>query len=408
MAARVSYIVGLWAVACVVPDADDDDGPDDGDCRGADDADCDGVPTDEDCDDEDAAMPSDDADCDGVPTDEDCDDADATMPTGDADCDGTSTAADCDDDDPLSTVVANDGDCDGTITVNDCDDDDPESTTVFDDSDCDGLLNDLTAMGGMVLRTLPAGTFQMGCTGDDPGCRQESRPAHAVTLTRDFWIGETEVTQQQWQSVIGNNPAGFTGCGTDCPIETVNGFEAAAYANALSQAAGLPECYSLTGCEDAPGEDMWCASLTVARGSIYECEGYRLPTEAEWEYAARAGTDFVFAGSDSVVDVGWFTGNSDHTVHPVASAQANAWGLYDMSGNVNEIVSDWYGEEYYSVSPAIDPAGLEEGDKLSMRGGNWDNLSDRLHVYRRKSVNPGALGDSLGFRIARTVPGPSE
>ncbi len=147
------------------------------------------------------------------------------------------------------------------------------------------------------------------------------------------------------------------------PMFDINWFEAVALANALSAAEGLRECYVL---DDGTGKagggfgDLNCADVSASSssGSVYDCEGYRLPTEAEWEYAARAGTQLIYSGSNNPDDVAWYDPDaSAPPVQPVATKLPNAWGLYDMSGNVSEWVWDWYLEDYYSVSPEMDPEG---------------------------------------------------
>ncbi len=250
---------------------------------------------------------------------------------------------------------------------------------------------------GITMLALTGGTFDMGCTAAqqaDGNCEADESPVHSVTLTKDFWVGETEVTQGQWQALMGNNPSDFGTCGTDCPVENVDWYGALAFANAVSLAEGLAECYTVNGTS---------VSVNSPTGSIYDCDGYRLPTEAEWEYAARAGTDLLYAGSNTVGDVAWYDGNNTYSTHPVATKQPNDWGLYDMSGNVYEWAWDWYDSSYYSVSPSADPEGPSSGTYRVSRG-SYYSTSSGLRVADRSRFAPDYRGYRLGLRLARTVP----
>jgi formylglycine-generating enzyme required for sulfatase activity len=168
---------------------------------------------------------------------------------------------------------------------------------------------------------------------------------------------------------------------------------AAVYANALSAAEGLELCYTST------GSDL-VSSLVY---NPYNCEGYRLPTEAEWEYAAKAGGSYLYSGSSTIDDVAWYSGNSGSTTHAVAGKAANAWGLYDMSGNVWE----WTNDNYlpYSATAAVDPIAVGTGVYRVVRGGDWywsyaySRVSNRL-----SSVPMRAYLTDYGFRLARTMP----
>ena len=186
---------------------------------------------------------------------------------------------------------------------------------------------------------IPAGTFEMGSDNGD----SDERPVHTVTLTRDFYMSKYETTQAQYEAVTAPNPSPLTG-DNNRPVEEVSWFDAIRFANALSAREGLNPCYDNDG-----------NVLGGAGGNPYQCEGYRLPTEAEWEYACRAGTttDYYFGDDTSQVgDYAWYIFNSGSTTHPVGQKQPNAWGLYDMHGNVWEWVYDWYGSSYYSDSPS--------------------------------------------------------
>ena len=210
-----------------------------------------------------------------------------------------------------------------------------------------------------------------------------------------------------------NNPSNFgpegdsANCGLDCPVEGINWWESLSFANAVSVAENLPECYELAGCNDNPvGSDMECLSVSVnsPTGSPYDCQGYRLPTEAEWEYAARAGTDLLFAGSDSIADVGWYSGNSAMSPSPVASKQPNGFGLFDMSGNVWEFMWDWWDESYYTTCSQTDPSGPAFGIRRAARGGSWSDGGTEARVAGRYNHQAGHTHSNVGLRLARTVP----
>jgi len=394
----------------------------DEDCDGADgfDSDGDGSPFGVDCNDSDASeFPGAPELCNG-----EVDDCSGVLPADEIDTDGDQYVecagwvgtvpgvlggGDCGPMDPGTYPTAPeqcsgiDNDCNGTVDdsfdldgdgyspcAGDCDDSDPNSAVA-------GL--GVVTQGGVFV-SICAGTFEMGCTPGQTWCGTDE-PMHTVTLTRGFWMGETEVTQEQWQSVMGSNTAHHSPngsgptCGLDCPMETVTWVDALLFANALSTAEGLAECYTVNGNT---------ATVNGPSGSVYDCEGYRLPTEAEWEYAARAGTDLVFAGSNTIGDVAWYTDNSSAVTHPVATKSPNAWGLYDMSGNVTEWVWDQYSETYYSVSPATDPQGPTNSASRVIRGGNFSRPYTWARVAFRQDISPGFRSTSYGFRLARTAP----
>jgi len=233
-----------------------------------------------------------------------------------------------------------------------------------------------------------------------------------VTLTRAFEISRAEVTQGQFERWMGFNPSADPGCGVDCPVDSVSWYVAAAFANRLSEAAGRPACYE---CEGA-GAEISC--LRAARWRPPQrCPGYRLPTEAEWEYAARAGTATAFfngpittatrleetgecepdPGADAIA---WYCANSGGATHPVCGKTPNAWGLCDMAGNVAEWTGDDDGP--WPAGPAIDPVpGV--GFNRVLRGGHWGSDARSCRSASRDFTPPYINSNWYGFRVARTL-----
>jgi formylglycine-generating enzyme required for sulfatase activity len=233
------------------------------------------------------------------------------------------------------------------------------------------------------------GSFMMGSPTVEAG-RDSYEVQHQVTLTTDFWMAESEVTQRQYRNLMGMSPSNFQG--DDLPVEQVSWYEAVAYCNALSVKEKLTPCYQING-------------TTVDWADGLKCTGYRLPTEAEWEYAANpaSGSRTVYAGSDTVDGVAWYSNNSGNTTHAVKTKTANGRGLYDQSGNVWEWVWDLY-QGNYEVLPATDPIGPTTGAYRVVRGGSWFNTASYARVARRDNDTPPARYDYLGFRIVRSNP----
>ncbi len=268
------------------------------------------------------------------------------------------------------------------------------SLTVGATSCSDGAVS-LTA-SGIEFVTVCGQTFDMGCTPGQSSCEADESPVRTTTLTRDFYLSRTEVTQGQFLALMGYNPSVVPSCGASCPAEFVTWHESAAFANALSSAAGLPSCYSCTG----SGSTVSCTGPS----DPYACTGYRLPTEAEWEGAARCSEDLLYAGSDEIDDIAWHGGNSGSTPHAVGGLQANTCGLSDMSGNVWEWVNDWYTSGAYVGGVATDPSGTASGANRVLRGGGWSSDPQNTRVAVRVDDAPGGRLGNRGIRLARTAP----
>ncbi len=210
---------------------------------------------------------------------------------------------------------------------------------------------------------IPAGSFMMG----SPKFGSDEEPVHRVKIGYDFYLGKYEVTQAQWESVMGNNPSGFSSCGGNCPVEKVSWNKVKEFIGKLNSLSGEYE--------------------------------YRLPSEAEWEYAARGGTTGEYYGElDSIA---WFDQNSDKKTHPVGEKQANSFGLFDMSGNVLEWCEDIYNESYLNL-PADGSVNTTIGDRKFrvLRGGSWVLNALELRSAVRSGGGLGVRLDVIGFRLA--------
>lgn len=209
------------------------------------------------------------------------------------------------------------------------------------------------------------GTFTMGATSEQTGADSDELPTHSVTLS-DYYIGETEVTQELWSAVMGSNPSNFTG-NMQRPVEKVSWNDCQTFISKLNELTG---------------------------------ETFRLPTEAQWEYAARGGNQAqgrLYSGSNTIGDVAWYTSNSSST-HPVKTKAPNELGIYDMSGNVWEWCSDWYGS--YSSAAQTDPTGPSTGSYRVYRGGSWFSSASLCRVAFRINFTLSDSGGYLGLRLA--------
>ena len=226
-------------------------------------------------------------------------------------------------------------------------------------------LDDRGPVGLSKFVLVEPGTFQMGYA--DAGVVQQ--PVHRVTISRAFYIQKTEVTQGQWRAVMGTNPSSNSACGDDCPVEQVSWHDAQRFIEALN--------------------DM----VPDAR--------YRLPTEAEWEYAARASMAGRLLQASELDGAGWFEGNAGGRSHPTARKQPNTRGLFDVYGNVAEWVADPYLAEYYRLSPELDPPGPRNGANRVVRGGSWGSAARFAGALGRVDKDPFTRDFSIGFRLVR-------
>lgn len=247
----------------------------------------------------------------------------------------------------------------------------------------------------MVL--IKGGSFMMGSP-ESEFRREKDETRHRVAVS-DFQLARHEVTQKQYQELIGHNPSNFSG--DDLPVENVTWYEAVAYCNALSRKEGLAPAYGVSGSAEA---------LTVTWNR--QADGYRLPTEAEWEYAARSGTTGPFYTGDNVTtDQANYYGNYPYNNHPrgqyrsrtvpVGSLAPTPWGLHEMHGNVWEWCWDWYGE--YPAGDQTDPVGPESGTYKVNRGGGWNDFGRHLRSAYRAAHPPANHTFNLGFRLARNA-----
>ncbi len=249
-------------------------------------------------------------------------------------------------------------------------------TLITPDDNMDSSNLTITVNGvTFTMVRVEGGTFTMGATAEQTGAYNFEKPAHRVTLS-DYYIGQTEVTQGLWKAVMGYSPT------------TV-------YGDGWTSALGLGDNYP-----------AYCISYNDVLSFISKLNSltgltFRMPTEAEWEYAARGGNKskgYLYSGGNTLDNVGWYWDNSNRTTHPVAQKSANELGLYDMSGNVWEWCSDWYGS--YSSSSLTKPTGPSTGSYRVKRGGGWGNVATDCRVAYRLSNSPSDGNYGSGVRLA--------
>ena len=227
---------------------------------------------------------------------------------------------------------------------------------------------------GMTFVYIPPGTFPMGSPEDEIG-RQSGEDLHSVTLTQGFYIQTTEVTQWQWKAVMGSNPSNFSDCGNGCPVEMVSWDDAQEFIQKLNQHENTNK--------------------------------YSLPTEAQWEYASRSGSTSALANGNLVntecnldtnlSSIAWYCGNADNSTHPVAQKHPNAWGVYDMHGNVKEWCQDWFSG--YPTNSVTDPVGPTTGNYKVHRGGSYRNHAENCRSAYRYSNTTNLRSLDIGFRV---------
>ena len=250
---------------------------------------------------------------------------------------------------------------------------------------------DIPGHGSLSMRAVPVGSFWMGAGAGAGEVQEDEEPRHSVWLTHGFQISTLLVTQGLYEAVMGDNPS-HNAISAEHPVEQVSWFDAVRFCNALSERCGLTPAYII-----GPGE-------APSVSCDFSAPGFRLPTEAEWEYAARAGQDVIYSGSSNPDEVAWHDGNSGPWTRPVGHRKPNVWGLYDMSGNVYEWCWDWYGA--YAPAAVEDPTGPSTGTRRVTRGGSWLLRHAYVRVTNRKCQPPADGWINIGIRVCRSMPAP--
>lgn len=260
--------------------------------------------------------------------------------------------------------------------------------TSMHDNTPDSVLTNLQALVLVVF--VEGGSFIMGDTFGDG--YDDQKPTHSVSI-RSFYMSKYEVTQAQWREVMSSNPSYLTG--DSLPVEQVSWYDAIEFCNKLSQREGLMPCYYVNG---------------VNTTCDWSANGYRLPTEAEWEYAARGGNlsnGYRYSGSNELNSVAWYWDNSNERTHNVGQKRSNELGLHDLSGNVREWCWDWYSKSYYQNSTNINPRGVNSIGLKSIRGCSWDSSESEAIgkccpvYYRDYGYSPDKKFKDIGLRLVR-------
>ena len=271
--------------------------------------------------------------------------------------------------------------------------------TLSEDTD---TLNQFSVVEGVTEVEMMPAELTLGLETDDQDY-DAFHTTHMVELSHEWSIMKTEVTHEMWEALMpyslrtSDETVNDLGC-DDCPARDVSWHEAQAFANAMSDVAGLEQCFTCEG----DGPDVRCEAIV----DPYDCEGFRLPTEAEWEYAARGGEDYVYPGSNDIDDIAYWVENSNDVPYPVMSKAPNGFGLYDMGGNIRERVYDAY--EAYTPEDKIDPVAMPDFDPgepeiYSERGGSYACRRPEIRWNRRNMVWSYTRDIHTGFRLARIL-----
>ena len=236
------------------------------------------------------------------------------------------------------------------------------------------------------MERITAGEFLMGALPTDQDAFPNEHPRHKVILSRSFYLGKYPIAQGLWNTIMDNNPSHFIG--STLPVEQVSWFQCIEFCNRLSLKDELNPAYTIN------GQNVQCD---------FDSEGYRLPTEAEWEFAARGGQYHLHSGSDSAELVAWYKDNSNSSSHGIGQKKPNDFDLYDMSGNILDWCWDLYDEDYYAQSPTQNPTGAVTGTDRVNRGGGWYGTAQYSRISRRRGDSPSSQDNVQGFRICRTI-----